>query len=118
MVLSEYGMIAEKYIQSVNQAYERITVMNYVIMPNHVHLIVEIYSDEKVLGTENLSPANEDIPVMISALKKFINKEIGFNIWQRSYHDHIVRSEAAFNTIWEYVEENPARWKKDCFYCD
>lgn len=118
MVLSEYGMIAEKYIQSVNQVYERITVMNYVIMPNHVHLIVEIYSDEKVLGTENLSPANEDIPVMISALKKFINKEIGFNIWQRSYHDHIVRSEAAFNTIWEYVEENPARWKKDCFYCD
>ena len=119
MILSEYGMITEKYIQSVNQAYKNISVMNYVIMPNHIHLIVEIYSDDGIYGdSKKTSPANDDIPVMVSALKKFINKEIGLNIWQRSYHDHIVRSESAFNTIWEYVEENPARWKKDCFYCD
>lgn len=119
MILSECGMITEKYIQSVNQSYRHISVMNYVIMPNHIHLIVELYSDNNVLGDEiTLSPANDDIPVMVSALKKFINKETGFNIWQRSYHDHVIRNEASFNTIWDYVEENPARWKKDCFYCD
>ncbi len=119
MILSEYGMITEKYIQSVNRAYRNISVMNYVIMPNHIHLIVKLCSDDNVFCNETTSsPANDDIPVMVSALKKFINKEIGFNIWQRSYHDHVIRNEASFVTIWEYVEENPARWKKDCFYCD
>ena len=119
MILSEYGKITEKYIQSIKQAYKHISIMNYVVMPNHIHLIVEIYSDTNIYSdTETVSPANDDIPVMISALKKLINKEIGYNIWQRSYHDHIIRSEADFNTIMEYVEDNPARWKKDCFYCD
>ncbi len=119
MMLSEYGIITEKYIQSVNQSYRHISVMNYVVMPNHIHLIVELYSDENVFCDETTSsPANGDIPVMVSALKKLINKEIGINIWQRSYHDHIIRNEESFNTIWEYVEENPVRWEKDCFYCD
>ncbi len=119
MILSDYGKIAEKYVCSINQAYKHITVMNYAIMPNHIHLIIELYSDNNVYrDAVTTAPANDDIPVMISAFKKLVNKEIGFNIWQRSYHDHVIRNEVSFNTIWDYVEENPARWKKDCFYCD
>lgn len=119
MILSNYGKTVQKYICSIEQAYSRIKVMNYVVMPNHIHLLLMLYSDNNIYrNIKTNSPANDDIPVMISALKKLINSEIGFNIWQRSYHDHIIRSEAAFNTIWEYIEDNPARWKKDCFYCD
>ena len=119
MVLSEYGKITEKYIQSVKQTYNHITVMNYVIMPNHIHLIVMLYSDNNIFRKSQAdNPANDYIPVMISAFKKLTNKEIGFNIWQRSYHDHIIRNETSFQNIWDYIEANPARWKKDCFYCD
>ena len=119
MILSEYGAIAEKYIQSINQAYKNISVMDYVVMPNHIHLIVELYSDDNIFGEEvTSSPANDDIPIMVSAFKKLVNKEVGFNIWHRSYYDRVVRNEAEFNMIWDYVEENPMRWKKDRFYCD
>lgn len=119
MVLSEYGKITEKYIHSVKQAYKHISIMNYVVMPNHIHLIVMLYSNNNVFReSHTVHPANDDIPVMISAFKKLINKEIGFNIWQRSYHDHIIRNEASFHDIWDYVEANPVRWKKDCFYLD
>lgn len=119
MVLSEYGKVVEKYIQSVKQAYNHISVMNYVVMPNHIHLIVMLYSDENIYHDEKtVLPANDHIPVMISAFKKLVNKEIGFDIWHRSYHDHIIRNEESFHNIWDYVEANPARWKKDCFYCD
>lgn len=119
MVLSDYGKIVEKYIQSIEKAYGQIVVMNYVVMPNHIHLVVMIYSDDNIFrDTATKTPANDIIPVMISVLKRFINKEIGFNIWQRSYHDHIIRNEKSFDKIWEYIENNPARWKKDCFYCD
>ncbi len=119
MVLSDYGKIAEKYIQSIEMAYSDITLMNYVIMPNHIHMIVMIYSDDKIYhDIQTRNPANDVIPIMISAYKKLVNREIGFNIWHRSYHDHVIRNEEGFNIIWEYVEENPSRWKKDRFFCD
>jgi len=119
MVLSDYGKIVEKYIRSIKNAYSNIELINYTVMPNHIHLVVMIYSDDNMFrDTATKTPANDIIPVMISALKRFINKETGFNIWQRSYHDHIIRNEKSFDKIWEYVEDNPARWKKDCFYCD
>lgn len=119
MILSDYGKIAEKYILSIKSAYNDITLMNYVVMPNHIHLIVMLYSDDNIYRESAVNTsANDVIPVMVSAFKKFVNKEIGFNIWQRSYHDHIIRNEKSFNEIWEYVDENPARWKKDCFYSD
>lgn len=119
MILSDYGKIAEKYISSIESAYNDITLMNYVVMPNHIHLIVMLYSDDNIYRESAVNTsANDVIPVMVSAFKKFVNKEIGFNIWQRSYHDHIIRNEKSFNEIWEYVDENPARWKKDCFYSD
>ena len=37
-------------------------------------------------------------------------------VFQRSYHDHIVRGEKDYKAIWEYIEHNPAQWDKDCFY--
>ena len=119
MVLSDYGKIAEKYIKSIESAYSNITLVNYVVMPNHIHMLAMIYSDDNVHRKfESKSPVNDTIPVMISAYKKFVNREIGYDIWQRSYHDHIIRNEKDFNIICEYIDDNPARWKKDCFYID
>lgn len=119
MILSDYGEIVEKYIQSIENAYNDIKLMNYVVMPNHIHLIVMLYSDNNIYHKSELkTSANDAVPVMVSAFKKLVNKEIGFNIWHRSYHDHVIRNEKGFETIWDYVEDNPVRWKKDCFYCD
>ena len=46
------------------------------------------------------------------------NKEIGKNIWQRSYHDRVIRSDAEYDMIWEYIDTNPLRWELDCFYTE
>lgn len=47
-----------------------------------------------------------------------VTKEIGKSIWQRSYHDHIIRGEKDYQKIWEYIETNPLKWELDCFYSD
>ena len=39
-------------------------------------------------------------------------------MWQRSYHDHIIRSEKDYQRIWEYIDTNVLRCEKDCFYND
>ena len=42
----------------------------------------------------------------------------GASIWQRSYHDHIVKNEDEYFRIWQYIDENPARWIDDEYYCE
>ena len=41
---------------------------------------------------------------------------MGANIFQRSYHDHVIRDEADYLRIWQYIDTNPAKWEEDCFY--
>ena len=43
--LTEYGKIAEKYINQLNDFYENISVDDYVIMPNHIHLLINIHDN-------------------------------------------------------------------------
>ena len=44
------------------------------------------------------------------------NKDLGKNIWQRSFHDHIIRDEYDYRKIWEYVDSNAQKWNEDCFF--
>ena len=37
-------------------------------------------------------------------------------IWQRNYHEHIIRNQRAFENIMNYVDTNIDKWNKDCFY--
>jgi len=39
-------------------------------------------------------------------------------LWQRNYYDHIIRNEASWQNIAEYISINPAKWKEDMFYND
>ena len=39
-------------------------------------------------------------------------------VWQRSFYDHIIRNEDDYRTIWEYIENNPAKWTEDRFYAN
>ena len=117
MILSEYGMIMDKYINIMNQKYFHIKVDKYIIMPNHLHLIINI-DDYKNGVSETATPYNNEISKFISLLKRYCNHDIGKNIWKRSFHDHIIRGEEDYKKIWEYIDTNVIRWENDCFYED
>ena len=112
--LSEYGHIIEKYLHEIPKTYDYLQIDHYVIMPDHIHLLLQISRNSALSDTQNqvkeISPANQRLPNIISTLKRFTNKAAGFNLWQRSYYDHIVRDEHDYLNIWQYIEENPLRW--------
>ena len=109
-ILSEIGKVCDKYINNINSVYENISVDKYVIMPNHIHLLVVIN------GTMRASSPTSGIETVVRTLKTMVTKEIGYSVWQRSYHDHIIRSEEDHKKIWEYIDTNVLKWKEDCFY--
>ena len=108
------GRIAEKFIKS-GERMSGIHIDKYVVMPNHIHMILFVDTDS--CGTSKApSPTNAIIPHFVSTFKRFCHKEAGFVFFQRSYHDHVIRGEKDYLKIWEYIDNNPARWQEDCFY--
>jgi len=89
--------------------FSNVSVDKYVVMPNHIHIILILHS-----GSANL-------PAIIGQYKAFVTRRIrekkpNCNVWQTSFHDHIIRNQQAYERIWLYIEANPQNWDKDCFY--
>ena len=115
--LTLYGEIANKHLTDMSDFYDNIRIDKFVIMPNHIHLLIRICQTNNQFGpSETPVPTNSPVSKFVSTFKRFCNKEYGENIWQRSYHDHIIRGEEDYQKIWEYIDTNVIRWEKDCFY--
>lgn len=100
--LTEYGEIVKQQIEEINSVYDDVNIHPYVIMPNHIHFIIEIDGSS---GTP--TPMNARIPKIVSTFKRMTNKKIGFKIWQRGYNDHIIRNDEDYLRIAEYIINNP-----------
>jgi len=97
--LSSLGKILEAAILRIPQCYSGIELHSFCIMPDHVHLLLSVQQTEKKVS----------IPTVIGQLKRIVSKEAGFPLWQKSYIDRVVRNEAEYQTIWNYIQENPLR---------
>ncbi len=116
ITLKKYGAVAEKYIKQLNDFYDNISINNYYIMPDHIHLLISVRADESgqsgtpvpTLQNEH-SKRNSIISKFVSTFKRFCNKTYGHNIWQERYYDHIIRNQADYIETWKYIDDNPAK---------
>lgn len=118
-VLKLCGKIAAQFIQNIPEKYPHISVDNYVIMPDHIHILLHINTVGEAFrlpesGTGNPSPT---IGNVVGWYKYQSSKEInrlrntpGEKLFQRSYYDHVIRNQQDYNEIWEYIENNPQAW--------
>lgn len=108
--LSEYGLAVEQAIQGIAQHYSNAAVEKYIIMPNHIHLIIMLReADVRTMTAPTISR-------IIKHMKEFVTKKTGRSFWQKTFHDHIIRNEREYQEIWEYIHTNPMKWKEDCFF--
>ena len=107
--LTEYGKIADKYINQLNDFYENISVDDYIIMPNHIHLLINI-CENGPSGTSVPTRQHSIISQFISTFKRFCNKEFDKNIWQMRSFDHIIRDNKDYEFHIKYIHENPLKW--------
>ncbi|MBQ3137365.1 MAG: transposase [Clostridia bacterium] len=107
--LTNIGKIVEKYILSAKNM-KGVNIDNYIIMPDHIHLLLRINNPDYCGTSRAPSPTNFLVPRAVSVMKRLINKEVGENIFQRSYHDHIIRTENDYLDAWSYIDSNPRLW--------
>ena len=108
-------------IESVEERFG-IKVDEYVIMPNHVHILITLTeSKEREIHESPLRNSRSVISKMVGYIKMNSSKRIhsinpGMKLWQRSYYEHIIRNEADFLEKQNYIIINPSRWLDDEYY--
>ncbi len=117
MNLNEYGMIVDEQIIWLEKQYPYAVIHNYAVMPNHVHIILEVDSLKVKDCTIKIKSLSSLIGAFKTTSSKIIHKKgLETFAWQRSFHDHIIRNEKAYDTIFNYIDLNPQKWYQDCFY--
>jgi len=109
--LSAWGEIVDRTVNEISSHYPAISVDHYAVMPNQVHLLLQIQTDSD--GRAMLAPT---ISTVVQQFKGVITKRIGQSVWQKLFHDHVIRDQRDYDKIWQYIDNNPLRWKEDCFY--
>ena len=110
--LTAWGKCVEHAILRIPECYPDVRLEKYVIMPNHIHLLLMI---DTLHGRPRVAPT---ISRIVQQTKGLATRLIGHNIFQKSFHDHIIRDDAHYRMIWQYIDTNPARWQQDCFYTE
>jgi REP element-mobilizing transposase RayT len=135
MVLSAIGEIASVLWNEIRNHVHNIQLREFVIMPNHVHGIIEITNSvaNVRVGATHASPLQCDLgnrrggacpaptlATIVGSYKSAVSKHVrrsGFTefAWQRNYFEHIIRNEHSYENIAHYIINNPTTWEKDRF---
>lgn len=129
--LNNVGKEVKKCWLQIPEHYPNVVLHEFVIMPNHIHGIIEL------VGANYYSPdstgqiifrANNDSPLQVNngtsgtigaivrGFKIGTTKALCSSVWQRNYHEHIIRNAEAYHKILEYIIINPLRWGDDCYH--
>lgn len=109
--LTNFGVIVRQSIEDIPKHYPAVTVDHYVIMPNHIHLLLQINSDAD--GRSMIAPT---ISTIVRLMKGTVSKQAGFSVWQKGFYDHVIRNSRDYREIWNYIEGNPSKWVEDKLY--
>ena len=119
MELNGNGKIAENNIAEIPVHIKDTMIDKFVVMPNHIHMILIVLPNDT--GTPNLaSPqmkSKQIVPKAIQQFKASVSRQTNIiGLWQSKYYDHIIRNDAEYREIWEYIDTNPLKWQEDKYY--
>ena len=103
--LSQYGKLVDEAINNIPSIYPTLKLDHYVIMPDHIHLLLIIRADE--YGRPMVAPT---ISRVVQQLKGYITKRIGHSIWQKLFFDHVIRNRQDYEEHVKYICDNPVKW--------
>lgn len=106
VVLSETGKVVLDGINRISEIYSSVLIDSYVIMPDHVHLLIRIRSDNG--GRPMVAPTVGNI---VRQFKGYVTKQLGTSIWQKLFYDHVIRNDGDYEETLKYIYENPMRWR-------
>ena len=133
MVLNEFGQVAQNEWKKTEQVRKNVIIDSYIIMPNHIHIILILLDNKGVGASRRFAPTEPLInrgiapPVMAGSVgaimaqfKSIVTKRINAiretpraPVWQRNYYEHVIRDQADLTRMRQYIADNPGCWLED-----
>ena len=131
MISNDAGRMIEKWYRELPKKFDGIALDEYIIMPNHIHYIIEnigpVGADLCVCprNADAGEPVCSPLPKIVQWFKTMTTNEYiqnvkengwqSFNgkLWQRNYYENIIRNDDELNQMREYILQNPPRWELD-----
>lgn len=117
VTMTKMGVIAEQQLHSLEHRYNNVKIDKYVIMPNHIHVILRLM---KVAGASP-RPTLMDV---VGTYKSLTTRECnladrtpGRKLFQTSFYETVLRNERSYQECWKYIDGNPGKWLEG-FYED
>ena len=129
--LTPIGKIVKSEIEKTNQIRQNAKIEQYIIMPNHIHIILEIFDDNHK-GTvlpcaptvEKFGkPTSKTVCTIVRYLKSGVTRiynqknKINIQLWQRGFYERIIRNEKEYFQICEYIKNNPINFINNIDKC-
>lgn len=113
---SKTGLACSLAIETVSSAFPWARIDRFVVMPNHVHVLLTVSEESK------LTHARQGVSQVVAYIKRETTRKRTCEnrhtaIWQRGFHDRIVRNEVEYARLREYIDNNPRKWALDRYYC-
>lgn len=125
MHCNDLGKLVHQHWLFIPAHYPGTQLHDFIVMPNHLHGIVQLVGAQFIAPELNQSAINHT-PTVGNIVRGFkarltcMAHRMGImpaaRIWQRNYHEHIIRNEMSYRAIVNYVRTNPQRWVDD-IYC-
>jgi REP element-mobilizing transposase RayT len=121
MILNEIGKIVEKCLLNLPEFCLHLEIYNYVVMPNHIHIIFVLNKNNENGGQtgrsvptkyKSISEITKNFKTFTSRLIHEKYPSLNFS-WQRSFYDHVVRCDESLEKIQTYILNNPLKWEYD-----
>ena len=126
MVLNHAGKMIHTIWHEIPKYYEGFKIHEFIVMPNHIHGIIEISSRSggvpspplKILSLSDVMQRFKTLTTnkYIQGVKRDNWKRFYKQLWQRSYYEHIIRNEKTLEEIQTYIINNPKNWDKDSLF--
>lgn len=125
VILSPIGKAVDECINFIDENYENVVVDKYCIMPNHIHLIIDLGFSESRRGSLPLreleNQNNIELHNVIGRMKSYTTRQYKILsgktvLWQRNFYDHIIRNDEDYAEKWQYIDENVLKWNLDFDY--
>lgn len=135
MPVNEYVNILRQCWGDLPLHYSNVQLDEFIVMPNHVHGVIIMKDIDNMLVGDGFKPSRhpnrtgyKPVPTrqhhglteIIRAFKTFSARRINISqdtqgrpVWQRSFHDHIIRNDREFDRIRQYIINNPIGWDTD-----
>ncbi len=131
MNLSPIGeLVQSEWFKTPNMRPDMNLVLGvFQVMPNHFHGIIIIGLDKTndhdvSAGVNQFGPQSNNLASIIRGIKSSVTTKVrkmdhhaaSDFAWQSRFHDHIIRDEASYQRISNYIIQNTANWNSDKFH--